>query len=294
MKKIFSILFVLIAFVGCEEEGEPVTLNDLFEANGLPTKRFELSLNGFAFESDVASGIKTNTAVSIDVNGNEVNYTLSFNNIAEGKYLGVVDDSKVFLNYRDANGLLFSSTKQGLISDFEVEVTRFNIEQNVISGNFSGTLYEVRGNSRLKVSNGSFLAVPIVQPLFGAMNATIDNKLFIAESCIFTTNNAGGFVFETFLGLGNKDSTSLNITVEQGIQEQEYQFSAGSLTATYNTNLFSSNIFKNRYDADEGQLTITSIDRQNNRVQGNFNFVVRNAFGEPLDIQRGSFDALIK
>ena len=94
--------------------------------------------------------------------------------------------------------------------------------------------------------------------------------------------------------MGNRDSITINITVEQKIQEREYQFSAGGLTAVYNSNSFSSNIFKNQYNGESGKLLITRIDTINNTVQGNFNFTVRNAFGEPVVITEGDFNALIK
>ena len=260
----------------------------------MPTDRFELTLNGLEFKTDVANGLKTNTALAIEASSEGVSYVLSVSDLLEGNYSGKTDQSKVFLNYKDANGVLFSSTKQGMASNFKAEISRYDAEKGVVSGNFDGTLIAVQGNSLLRVTNGSFLEVPVVQPIFGEMNAKIGNNPFVAESCSFTSTNSGGFVFETFLGVGNRDSITINITVEQKIQEREYQFSAGGLTAVYNSNSFSSNIFKNQYNGESGKLLITRIDTINNTVQGNFNFTVRNAFGEPVVITEGDFNALIK
>ena len=281
-------------FTGCEDEGEPVTIKELYEINGFPTERFELYLNGFNFKTNVANGLKTNTALAIEADGEGVSYVLSVSDLIEGEYFGNNNKSKVFLNYRDANGVLFSTTKQGMPSNLEVEISRYDSERGVISGEFAGTLMAAQGNALLSVANGSFLEVPVVQPAFGEMTAKIDNKPFVAESCSFTSANSGGFIFETVLGVGNGDSTSINITVEQKIQEREYKFSAGGLTAVYNLNTFSSNIFKNQYNGESGNLLITRIDTINSTVQGSFNFTVRNAFGEPVNITDGSFNALIK
>jgi|GEM_PF-5986908 len=297
MKKRFTPLCLLLAFItfsSCEKDREPFTLEELFEINGLPTKRFELRLNGLEFETDLANGLKTNTAFGIEASGSKVSYALSISDVVEGAYFGNTDESKVFLNYRDANGTLFSTTKQGVRSDLNVVVSLYNVEKSVISGNFSGTLMASQGNLQLQVSNGSFLEVPVAKPAFGEMTARVGNRSFVAESCSFKSTNSGGFIFETFLGVGNGDSTSVNITVEQKIEEREYQFSAGALTATYNSNTFSSNTFKNQYNGESGKLLIMAIDTLNNTVQGSFNFTVRNAFGEPIDIREGNFNALIK
>lgn len=297
MKKSYTILYLLIAFItfsGCEEEGDALTLEELYQLNGLPTKRFELSLNGFRYETNVASGLKTNTALAIEASGGGVSYVLGVSDVVEGQYLGDKNDLKIFLNYRDANGLLFSTTKQGDTSDFEVEITRYNVDKDVVSGKFSGTLLQVNGDLELDVAKGSFLEVPIVRPAFGEMTARIDNERFVAESCSFTSNTSGGFTFDTFLGVGNEDSTLINITVQEKIQERVYQFSSGAISATYNPNTFSSNIFKNQYDGDAGSLTISRIDTTSNTIQGRFNFTVRNAFGEAIDISQGEFNALIK
>ena len=298
MKKSYTILYLLIAFIafyGCkEEEGDALTLEELYQLNGLPTKRFEVSLNGFQYETNVANGVKTNTALAIEASGNGVSYVLGLSDVAEGQYMGNTDDLKIFLNYRDANGLLFSTTRQDDASDFEVKITRYNVEKEVVSGKFSGTLGQVNGNLELKVTKGSFLEVPIVRPAFGEMTARIDNKRFVAESCSFTSNTSGGFTFDTFLGVGNGDSAAINITVQEKIKEREYQFSSGAITTTYNPNTFSSNIFKNQYDGESGGLTISKIDTVSNTIQGSFNFTARNAFGEPVTISQGEFNALME
>jgi len=297
MKKSYTILYLLIAFIafsGCEEEGDPLTLEDLYRLNGLPTKRFEVSLNGFQFETNTASALKTNTALAIEASGSGVNYELGLTGLEEREYFGNGNELNVFLNYKDAGGLLFSTTKTGDTSDLEVEITNYDVEKNVVSGKFKGTLLQLNGDLELIVTKGSFLEIPITRLAFGEMTARIDNEQFIAESCSFTSNTNGGFTFDTFLGVGNDDSTSLNITVQEKIQEREYPFSSGAITATYNPNTFSANIFKNQYDADAGSLTISKIDTVNNTVEGSFNFAVRNAFGELINISQGQFNALIK
>jgi hypothetical protein len=292
--RVISLLFVLTAFTSCEGEGEPFTLEELYELNGFPTKRFELNLNESVFETDLASGVKSNTALAIEASGAGVNYILSVSGLEEGTYLGAVNDSKVFLNYEDASGKLFSSTKPGVKSNFVVEVSKINAERRVVSGNFNGTLYELNGDLKLSVTNGSFLEVMVTQPAFGEMTAKIDNRSFVADSCYFTSNTSGGFTFDTFLGVGNEDSASINITVQEKIQEREYQMSSGAITTTYNSNTFTGNVFKNQYDADAGSLTVVEIDTVNNVISGRFNFTVRNAFGEPLEISEGEFFALIR
>ena len=297
MKRFFYILQLLIFSIvlwSCEKEAEPFTLNDLFELNGLPTKPFELNLNDTKFETTTANGLKGNTGLVIAASSNEVSYALGIADVLEANYLGSIDPLKNYLNYKDTRGQIFSTTKPGKNSDIEIEISKYDPLRMVVSGNFKGTLYSRNGDLELSVTNGSFLEVPVVQPLFGEMTALIDNRQFVAESCTFTSNNFGGFVFETFVGIGNSDSTTITITVEQQIEEREYTFSAGGLTAVYVSNTFSTNVFKNRYEGDSGSLLINRIDTINNSIQGVFNFTLRNAFGEPVEISNGNFNALIQ
>ena len=297
MKKliiIFQLLAVGTLFVGCEEEGDPFTLEDAFELNDLPTQPFELRLNNTEFKSKSAVGMKTNVGLTIESSAAGVTYILGIADLNESNYSGRTNGSKNYLNYKDARGQLFSSNKQGELSDFVVEITKYDSLSSVVSGNFKGTIKSQNGGLNLQVTGGSFIEVSVVRPLFGEMTAQIDGVPFVAESCTFTRDNSGGFIFETIEGIGNSDSTSIAITVEQETQEKEYLFNAGGITAVYTSNTFSSNVFKNRYDADAGRLIVNRIDTVNNVVQGSFNFTLRNAFGEPVQISTGYFDALIR
>jgi hypothetical protein len=292
--KILVLLFSLGGITSCEKEGESLTLNQLYEIEGLPTKPFSLRLNGSDYETTIADGLKTNSRFSIEARGSSVSYLLVMDDIEESIYLGAENKSKNFLNYTNPNGLQFSSNKNGMPSDFRIQVTKYDREKKLVSGTFEGTLFASLSDARLTVTDGSFLEVQIVQPEFGQMEATIESKYFIADSSSLTSTNSGGFIFETIEGIGNKDSTTIRITVEEKIRVKEYPFALGAINAEFNANTFSSNVFQNTYNADAGKLTVQSIDTINNTVSGSFNFTFRNAFGEAVEISGGTFNALIR
>ena len=295
MNKLLKILlFSLVVITSCEKEGESLTLNQLYEIEGLPTKPFSLMLNGSDYETTIADGLKTNSRFSIDARGSRASYLLVVDDLEESVYLGAENKSKNFLNYTNPNGLEFSSNKNGIPSDFSIRVTNYDRAKKLVSGRFEGTLFATLSDARLTVTDGSFLEIQVVQPDFGQMEATIESKYFIADSSSFTSTNSGGFIFETILGIGNEDSTSIRITVEEKIRVKEYPFALGSINAEFNANTFSFNVFKNRYNADAGKLTVQSIDSINNTVSGSFNFTFRNAFGEAVEITNGTFTALIR
>ena len=295
MNKLLKILlFSLVVITSCEKEGESLTLNQLYEIEGLPTKPFSLRLNGSDYETTIVDGLKTNSRFSIDARGSRASYLLVVDDLEESVYLGAENKSKNFLNYTNPNGLEFSSNKNGIPSDFSIRVTNYNREKKLVSGRFEGTLFATLSDAQLTVTDGSFLEVQIVQPEFGQMEATIESKYFIADSSLLKSTNSGGFIFETIEGIGNEDSTSIRITVEEKIRVKEYPFALGSINAEFNANTFSFNVFKNRYNADAGKLTVQSIDSINNTVSGSFNFTFRNAFGEAVEITNGTFTALIR
>lgn len=297
MKNKIKYIFLILSFISlssCEDEREPLTLDDLYEINGLSTSRFSAKINGSDFETEKATALKTNTSLALNASDEKVSFVLALNDISEGVYVGSGDSSNIYLNYKDANGLLFSSNKNGNATDFEVEVTQFNPVNSTISGNFSGKMIGSSSDFEINVEKGSFIEVPVTQPFFGRLSALVEGNQFQAESCVFTSTNSGGFIFENFVASGNKDSTSLSITVEEKLQEKEYLFLFGGLTSTYISNTFSSNIFKNKYDGESGRLIINNIDSVNNRIEGTFNFIYRNAFGEPITISNGKINALVK
>lgn len=286
---------VSIAFLlGCEKEGTPVSVEDLYRASNLPDKKFNATLNGYKFETNRTGGMKINQKLSLSAGDDYVTFNISTKRFENGLYFGKEDSLNNVINYRDGNGVLFSTTKFGKPTQCVIDIVSFNQEKGVISGNFSGIMYDQGSDFEIKLEKGSFIEVPVQIPFLGEMNARVGSEAFMSENCMFSGTSSGGFVFETITSYAKDDTLSISITIEENISKKEFNFVSDNVIARYNSNTFSSNVFKNLYTSEAGVLTILKVDSVNKRVEGIFNFRARNFLAEEVLVTGGNFKAVIK
>lgn len=292
--KFLLIAIATLSFVSCEQEGTPLSLDELYAANGISTSKFSASVRGADFETENASGIFVNNQLAITAQTDIRTLVIGVESLEAGTYLGVDNNLKNYINYSDSNSVVFTSTKQGEESDITIEIASYDSQSQQISGRFSGTLYDVVSDKKMKVLNGQFSKVDVDIPYFGEMRAKAGTIDFVGNSCTYTSSNSGGFVFETIASNANNDTLSLIITLDEKIQEKDYFFDRDPITGRYNSNIFSSDVFKNQYTSERGKMTVTSIDSVNQRIEGIFNFDAKNFLNEGILIRDGSFTAIIR
>lgn len=292
--KTLFILIALLAFSSCEQEGTPVTLDELYSGSGVSRAKFFANIGGKVFETENAKGLFLNDALAINAEVDNRSAVLAIGGLGVGSYMGADSPLKNYINYVDESGTLFTSNKQGEENEVIINVVTYNEQENTISGQFTGTLFAANSDSKIRIKSGQFTGVQVEIPYFGEMMATTGNENFHSNTCIYTSSASGGFIFETIVSSANNDTLMLSFTLEENIQEKDYFFDSDPITGRYNSNTFSTNAFKHLYTSESGKLTITQVDTVNEQIKGNFNFDAKNFQNETVLIRNGSFTAIIR
>ena len=295
--KIVRTLFILIltfSLSSCEKEQTPLTLDDYIFANGKPEKKFSVELNGFLFESDSITAVKVNGQLALIVADQNVSFVINSEKLKTGTFLGSANDLKNYVNYKDAANAVFSTTKFGENSNAVINVSNFNESNKLVSGEFSGTMYDLNSSFQIQIQNGKFKNVLVDIPFIGELTATVSGNTIEADGCYHSSTVNAGITLETIAATANSDTISMSFVIEESIQLKEYNLAIDPVTVHYNSNTFSSNIFKNQYTSESGKLTIIKIDVANNRIEGSFNFTARNFLNETVQIDNGLFKALMQ
>lgn len=293
MKRVLYIISLLFVFISCQKEEDPLTIEDINEINNVNSSKFSAIINEGNFKTNNAEGIKINGQLTITSTDNKKTIVVNVSGIEEGIYLGKDNNFKNYVNFLDAGGTLFSSTKQGVDSDLRIEITNFNEAKSTVSGTVSGTLH-APWDEKILIRNGRFSGVSVETPFTGNMKADIGPVKFRSESCIFSSASSSGFTIETIASSANNDSLQISFTIEENIIEKTYNLATAPITARYNSNVFSTDVFKHQYTSSRGVLTISSIDTVEKVVKGSFNFDAVNFLSETIQVKSGEFNAAIR
>jgi len=293
LKSVLSLLMVCL-FYSCEEEGEPLSLKDIYEATDNNREPFRAKINGFEFSASVVAGGKefgNYYIIGADNAGSSI--AVRTLNIVPGSYLGI-DSSANYILFKNAQGRAFSSIGTNKKPDAQISIRSYSPSNNLASGVFSATLYSLDSEEQLSLTSGAFNSAFIVLPFLGIMTAEVDGKEFKAEKCTYTNSQNNGLVTQNIDGFSNNDTMSINLTIKDQVQIKSYDIADSNVVARYNSNTYSSNLSKNQYTGISGSLNIVRIDSLDNKVYGNFGFEAINANGNNVSIKYGNFQALIQ
>lgn len=289
---IFSLAFLL--FISCEEEGEPLTLEDIYEATNGNKTPFKAKINGFDYTADLVAGAKEgNTFFIVGSQYSSASITISTLGISPGLYLGEDSMSNSIL-FKNNEGRQFFSNTPDQESDAIISIRSFSEKNALATGVFSGTLYSLDSDEMLEITNGEFNSVFLEIPFFGEMTAIVNNKTYSADECTVTAQQNGNLTLSTIASSANFDTLGIRFIIEDTLEVKNYDLEDQVASATYNTNTFSANIFKHQYNSSTGYIRISKIDSAENRVLGTFSFEAKSINGESVSVKSGSFEALIK
>lgn len=292
--KSFVFSLTLILFASCEESGEPLTLDDIYDATYGDKTPFKAKINGFDFTADVVAGGKEeNTFFIVGAESSSASITLKTLGITPGLYLGE-DSMSNNVFFKNDLGREFSSNSPDKESDAIISIRSYSEKNALATGVFSGTLYSLDSDEVLEVSNGEFNSIFLDIPFFGKMTAFVNNSFYKADECSFTVQQNGAIVLSTIASKANSDTLGIRFSIEDTLEVRNYDLEKPVASATYNTNNFSSNTFVHQYNSRSGNLRITKIDSVENRVFGTFNFEARSVNGESVSVRSGAFEALME
>lgn len=291
MRKLLYFI-LLTTLIACQKEEDPLTLDKVRELNTFKIIPFEARVNGSRFSGESVNATKLNKKLSVVAIVGGQSYSISVEELKEGVYLGENNRLKNVISFTNENGVTFTSTKEGESSDAVIEIIRYDAQLKLVSGTMRGTLY-APWNESIKLDEGKFQDILVEAPFLGDMKADVDSKLFDSEQCVHAMDTVNGLVFNTFTSSANCDTLSLTFRLEGGLSERSYNINNQRVTAFYNSNIFSSNIFENQYTSDAGTLTITSINNANKTVRGTFTLTATNFQSQQINITNGNFTALM-
>jgi len=286
--------FFLLSIIGCEEEGSPLTLDDIYEANDGDRPLFRMILNTEEFSSENAQGVKVGDEIIISAGDNGGQIRINITDFIPGTYSGV-GKNKVSnqIKYTNASGEQFISNRQDEISDAQIIINHFNEDESRISGRVTGLLYDLNFKKDIYITNGVFNGLFIDAPFLGRMSAVADGENFNSLNCFYSSTKTSEGYLDRVIARSKDDSLRITFQIEEKIKVGTYHFGDTIASGVYNSNVFSSNKQQNEYTSEAGSIVITSIDSVRNKLKGNFNFEAKNQNGETINIHSGNFNALI-
>ena len=293
LRKIATILIVtnLIFVTACEEEGNPLTLDDIYEAQEADRPLFRALLNGRGFTSEKARGSKVGDDIIIDGSNATGSILINLSDYLPGKYAGT-DSVTNQIVYTDKWGRKYLSNRADEQSDAEIVITYYDEVASTVSGRFSALLYDSWYERDIYLSNGVFTDLFINVPFFGRMDAVIENGAFESQNCRYSRTISGSVITDRIIAISTNDTARVVFRVDGGLESKTYSISDSNFFALYNADLFF-NASKNSYNGESGDVVVSSIDPINRRVKGSFNFNAINALGDTVNVIAGEFNALM-
>lgn len=218
-----------------------------------------------------------------------INITIPANTVYEGTF-SYDENSSAHLSYSsEVNS--YSSTETG--GNFTLTITDYNLEAGTISGTFSGTIFDLAGNS-ISITNGQINNVRVMSTNYysngtmslsrnGGASFSMDNNLDDKKFVTIIENS------ETNQILVNGNNATL--TSDFGLYS--IGFPNNVIPGTYDLTSdsgFTAGIGNSdsepEYNLTSGTITITS--HNGNTVSGAFNYTVNNGV-QTVTISNGSF-----
>lgn len=291
----FFICGIQLSFLSCGSDNE-LTENPTFNspppASNTGTPVFSGDYDGNTLEATNIIGRKIGDILYIkgDVGGDSI--SLSATSTQVGTYTTADDGMNGFYYY--TNNETYSSTFVPS-PDGVINITKYDASNNIISGNFSGTMRDIAAINDISVTNGVFKNIKLTTEAAqdaGDMDAQIDGAPFTAYACVYrdTYLTAGQDVIS---GSNTGASQSITFQIKEPLSEKTYTMSKTNHTALYVSDLSSgADPSEDYYTSESGSLTITSIDQTNGTVEGTFNFTGTNTFLDSVVVDQGSFEAI--
>ncbi|MDR6300350.1 DUF6252 family protein [Mesonia maritima] len=245
---------------------------------------FEVELDGELFTSDNAQASISNDGLEMAATNGNAQMTIQIFEASVGTFtLGSGAGAEGLILYdpdsTNENGPVYSS------SEGTFTISEINMENNTVTGVFSGVLEEATGQTGdIEMTLGVFENIPVstMQDTDFA-TAKIDGEDFTAS--LFPVVFQGNNVIVTF---DNDLNSSIGLNFPADVSEGTYTItdSPNNYSATYIVDDNGSDIVY-RSIAGSGEIVINSV--QNDVVTGTFKFDAENDNGDSVSVTEGEF-----
>lgn len=301
MNKYCLLVLALFGFLQSCSDSELLTPGDEFQTPILPGT-YTAELNGVFTDFSETTSVNSND-VSTSINGaNEEGQTISISfpaTLAEGSFYHA-GGAVIMLVMGGEAGTFMNLGATGQILPFTVRITELDMADRVVSGVFSGEVYNAVAEETLTITNGQFKEIPftLVEGGDGVLQAKFNNVLLD-----FSTDAvAAGNVTNATISGQSDDMQNLTITVPDGLEigtltEADEVMVVVSLGTSGNPN----DIYTNYDQANDTYLPFTLIISEiiqgaNGRVRGTFTGTIKKfvgGTGEEINITEGLIDVPI-
>lgn len=301
MNKYCLLVLAIFGFLQSCSDSELITPGDEFQTPIL-SGTYTAELNGVFTDFSETTAVNSND-VATSVNGTNAegqSISISFPaTLSEGTF-NQASGAIIMLVMGGEAGTFMNLGATGQILPFTVKITELNMADRVVSGVFSGEVYNAVAEETLTITNGQFKELPftLVDGGDGILKAKFDNVLLD-----FSTDAvAAGNVTNATISGQNSEMQNLTITVPEGLE-------VGTLTeanevvvqVTLGTSGNPNDVYSN-YDAMTETflpftLVITEItEGVDGRVRGTFTGTIKKfvgGTGEEIEITEGEIDVPI-
>lgn len=285
MRKYILLLFLMSGLIWSCSDSELITPGDEF-AIPLPAGTFIVDVDGELIDFSETTSVFSNDASTqisgANENGQSINISFT-SSIAEGSYIQGTG-AMVALTMGGTNGTYLNSDADGQLLPFQVTITELDMFNMVVSGVFSGTVYNVASEETLQLTNGKFVQIPftleeggdgILRANFGNGTDTVLLDFSSNAQAVGTTTSA------VISGENSDQIQTLSISVPDGIEPGIYtEEDEVMIQVNLGTSGNPSDVYSNYDAANEIYLPFTLVITEitadvGGNVIGTFNGIIQ-------------------
>ena len=222
MRQYILLLFLVSGLIWSCSDSELVTPGDEFQIP-LPAGTFSVEIDSILTDFSETTSVMSND-VSTQIgganeNGQSIGFTIA-SPLSEGSYnqgTGVI----VTLNFGGENGPYLNIDGQGQFLPFKITITDLNMVDMVVSGTFSGTVYNTNAEETRVLTNGQFVELPftVEEGGDGILRANFGNGTDTVLLDFSSNAQATGMTTSAVISGENVDQVqTLSISVPDGIE----------------------------------------------------------------------------
>lgn len=226
MRQYVLLLFLVSGLIWSCSDSELLTPGDEFQIP-LPAGTFSVEIDSILTDFSETTLVMSNdvsTQISgANENGQSIGLTIA-SPLAEGSY-DQGAGTAVSLNLGGENGTYLNIDDQGQFLPLNITITDLNMVDMVVSGTFSGTVYNINAEETLELTNGQFVKLPFTMEPGGdgILRANFTNGTDTVLLDFSSNAQATGMTTSAMISGENVDQIqTLSISVPDGIEAGTY------------------------------------------------------------------------
>lgn len=301
MNRYFLLVLVFFGLMYSCSDSELITQGDEFQTPMIPGS-YTAELNGVLNDFSESTSVNSNDAATSINGANAEGQSISISTqstLAEGSY-SQANGAVISIMMGGDAGTFMNLGATGQMLPFRLRITDVNMAEGVVSGTFSGEVYNFVTEETLTITNGQFFELPftLVDGGDGILKAKFDNVLLDFSTDAAATGN----VTNATISGQNAELQNLTITVPGGLE-------VGTLTEAnevmvqvlLETSSDPNDVYSNYDEVNETFLPFTLVITEitsgtDGRVKGTFTGSIKKfvgGTGEEIEITEGEIDVPI-